>query len=135
MRAKRIAAAMHEQRRGGELRKVRGAQLHRLARRVQRIREQQQAGGNTRLLSSQRGGLASAVRMSAEKDPAGYFLAQNSCGPADAFAIACCHSGKWRPVRAQLAKRKIEAQHQKAGLSESARQRRSEEHTSELQSQ
>src|SRR5512146_1396301 len=106
-RAEWIARTMDKQGRGAEIREVGGAQLLRLARRVQRIRKQEQAGRQVWLFGHQHGRLAAAVGMSAEKDFACNLSPQDFYGTAEAFAIAGGAAGKWRSVGPLLAKRKI----------------------------
>ena len=94
---------------------MRGAELKRLARRMQRVRQQQQAGGDVGLIGGEHGGLASAVRVAAEEDLAGNFGPQDRNGALNAFSIARRHGRERRAVWTQLAEGQVKAEHQKAG--------------------
>src|SRR4029077_13241825 len=103
VRAKGIARAMDENCRHIKLGKMFGTQLRSLARRMQRVGEQEKSRRNLRLLGSQHACLASAIRMSTEKDPSGSLCPQNFYSTGQAFTITCRHGGKWWSERLRLA--------------------------------
>ena len=69
-RSKRVARAVHEQRRRLHRSEVAGARLLWLARRMQRIRQQQQRVRDSRLLRRQHGRLPASIGMAAQKHTA-----------------------------------------------------------------
>src|ERR1700733_1934916 len=66
--SERGAGPVQEQRRSFKLREVRGAQLLWLARRMQRVGQEQQRVGNSRVFRGGHGRLPSAIRVTAEEN-------------------------------------------------------------------
>src|SRR5947209_5498076 len=124
MRSKRVAAAMHKERRRPELRKMHRAQLLRLSRRMQWVREQQKSRSKLRFFSRQERSLPSAVRMPAEKDAPGSSPANDLYGAAESRAISSGHRRKRRAEWARLAEREIAAQNQQACIRKRAAEQR-----------
>src|SRR5215510_114077 len=99
-----------------ELWKMAGAQLVGLARRMQRIGEQQQSVRQFRMLRNQHRGLAAPVGVSAGKYSSGSFwLKQLDC-PANSLPVTLRHSRKRRTKRTRLSKRQIATQYGEAGF-------------------
>ena len=94
--------------------KVRGTQLRWFARRMQRVREQEQSCDKLRIFGGQHAALAAAIGMAAEKNLSRRLSSQDFHGPAQAFTIARGHGGKRRAVRTRLAKWEIATQDQAA---------------------
>src|SRR5262245_39533621 len=92
-----------------ELRKVRRSQLCRLARRMQRIRQQQKPGNQLGLIGSQHGSLPAAVRMAAQIDAFKPWMSlfQNRNRPSQSLTIVGCATGRWRTMRTLLAKGQV----------------------------
>ena len=98
------------------MRKVLRTELFRLARRVQRIREEQQRLRHGRGFGGQQSRLTSAIRMPAEDDTSRRNLAHGVGGLTQSFAIAGRCAGKRRSGGTQLAIGKIAAQDVKSRL-------------------
>jgi hypothetical protein len=107
---------MDEKRRSSQFGEVRGPQLGRFARRMQRIRKQQEAWDQVRLLGREHGGLAAAIRMASKINFPADFRPQNLNRPAEALAIAGCGAGERGPMGPRLAKRKIATKYQETVL-------------------
>src|SRR5215471_3114716 len=99
------------------------AQLSRLARRMQGIREQKQAVRYCPVFGEKHGGLPAAVRVATEVNAAAHQRTQHLNCSLETGAIRCGASWRRRPVRTLLAKWEIAAQDGKAGFSEGAGQR------------
>src|SRR5579863_3809294 len=89
------------------------AKLLRLARRMEWIREQQQARNQLGLLGAEHGGLASAIGVSAQKNSASK-LADRVHTVAESFAIAGSISGAGWAESAALTEGQVAAQHEKS---------------------
>ena len=98
------------------MRKVLRTELFRLARGVQRIREEQQRLRHGRGFGGQQSRLTSAIRMPAEDDTSRRNLAHGVGGLTQSFAIAGRCAGKRRSGGTQLAIGKIAAQDVKSRL-------------------
>ena len=93
-----------------------------LVRRMQRIGEQQQRIGQTVPRGGRHGGLPPAVGMAAGNQAATCQFPQGCSSLRDPFSIACRGGGKRRPLGALLAEGQVVAQHEIAGIGESARE-------------
>jgi len=121
-RAKAVARAVNEQRGRAQIREVRGAEVSRVARRMQRIGKQKQRVGQRGIRSRQHGTLASSVGVPAEEDPGGRVLPERGDGAVQALLVAFGVTAR-RAVRTQLAERQIAAQNRQPGFAESRGQR------------
>ena len=110
-RSEGIARAVYEQRGCRELREMRGTEFSRALQRMQRVREQQQARRQVRLLRGQHGRLPAAVRMASQKDLARNLSAQHPHRSPQAGPIPCRRSRERRPMRPRLTIWQIAAQH------------------------
>jgi len=114
---------MDKQRRRAQSGEVLGAELFRFARRVQRIREQQQGMGDGRVLGSEKRSLPPPVRVPAQYDEPRRDLTHCFGGALQPFAIARGRPGKRGAGRTHLAIRKIAAQNVKSCAGEFFRHR------------
>jgi hypothetical protein len=96
-----------------------GAQLRRLIRRVQRIRQQKKTIDQSRRFGSKNTRLTPAIRMAGEEHLAVGSLSQRLDGFSQTFPICCCLSGKGRPRMPLLPKRQVTSQHGNVSRSES----------------
>lgn len=117
-RAKRVARAVQKERGCPQLTKMLRAELVRLARRVERIGEQQKHFRNGRIFRRQNCGLACAVRVARENQRTRRDLARGFHGALEAFAIALRRAPLRRPCGALLTIGEIAAQHVKTGAGE-----------------
>ena len=108
--AEAVARAVNEEGGRAERRKVRGAELRGLFRRMQGIGEEQQRVGEAGRGGGEHGRLASAVGMAAEKDAGAEFRAQQLDGAAQALLVAFGFVAR-RAVRAELAEGQVAAKH------------------------
>ena len=116
--AKRISRPVDEQCRSLQIWKVLGSELLWLGRRMQRIRQQQQAVHQSRCFRAQHGRLAPAVGMSTQENAARDHPTHRGHSVLQAFAVARCIPGPWRPKAPHLPKRQIAPQDDKARAGE-----------------
>jgi len=98
---------MNEERRSFKLRKMGGTQLLRLARRVQRIGEQQEPVGESRIFRSQHTGLPAAIRDAAEPELAWMLFPEFQQFRLQACAVALGVGRARRTRRALLPENQI----------------------------
>src|SRR5260370_26788398 len=89
-----------------------------LARRMQRVGEQQQTRDKFRLFGTEHAGLASAVGVSAEGNASGYYFLHRGDGVAQAGTITGRIARAGRSVSPQLAIREVAAQDCESGAGE-----------------
>lgn len=121
--AKRITRPMDEQRWSQQPREVLGTELFNLARRMQRIGEQEQSIGDGGRLRSQKGCLPPSVRVPTEDDEFRCDLTHCFGGALQSLPIARGCARERRTGGVHLAIRKIAAQNVKSGAGECFRYR------------
>ncbi len=117
-RPERVSRPLNEQHRRPQFGEMRGSQLPRLARCVQRIRQQQQTFSYRRFFRRQHGRLPAAIRLTAQNH---FPLHQPPhCRHRRPQTVAILPRRRWRrrPERPPLPKRQIAAQHTPPGLGE-----------------
>src|SRR5258707_10164623 len=93
-----------------------GAKLRGIARRVKRIGESQKTIRQSRLLGCKHGGLASAIRLTAQENATRSKLPNH----VDCTAQSCLvfsPASSWWPMRTRLPKRQIAPEHAQASFS------------------
>lgn len=134
-RPKRVARAMHEERCGPQPGEMTGAQLSRLSRWMERIRQQQQSSQPCEIIGlrmlalqsigwticglrigNQHGCLPATIRVAAKEDATGHTLLHDIYRTPQPLSITRGKSGKRRAMRAQLAKRQVAPQHHDSHL-------------------
>jgi hypothetical protein len=109
---------MHEQGRHLQCRQMLHPKLVRLARRMQRIRKEQQPSHKIRLGSAQHRALPPPVRVSSQKDPPAAQFPQNCNRSSEPIPIPCSVPRPRGTIRPILPIGKIATKHSKSGPSE-----------------
>src|SRR5579871_921053 len=109
---------MNEERGRAQVREMLRALLLGTARGMQRIREQEQAGGEIGFFGAEHAGLTSPIRMAANAYPSRDHFSDGGHCVFQTGAVACGVAGAGRPEGSYLAKREIAAEHCETGLRE-----------------
>ena len=102
-----------------------GAKLGGLARRVKRIGESQQTIRQSRLLGCKHGGLASAIRLTAQENATRSKFPNHVDCTAQSYAVFSSASSWW-PMRTRLPEWQIAPEHAQSGFSKRLGQRHQE---------